>query len=44
MNINIPNWFWWILAVMLVIVLCVVLKFNMCIGSEGIHATQGLVN
>ncbi len=38
-----PNWVWWILGVMLLIIVCVVCKFNMSIGSEGIHITQGLV-
>ena len=40
---NIPWWFWWIIGVMLVIVVCVVLKFNISVGSQGIHATQDLV-
>lgn len=40
---NIPRWCWWIIGVMIVIVVCVLLRFNMSIGSEGIHITQGLV-
>jgi hypothetical protein len=40
---NIPKWCWTILAVMLIIVVCVLLKFNVSVGSNGIHATQDLV-
>ena len=38
-----PHWFFWILGVMIIIVVCVLLKFNISVGSDGIHATQGLV-
>lgn len=40
---NIPKWCWWILGVMLVIVVCVLLKFNISVGASGIHATQDLI-
>lgn len=41
---NIPRWCWWIIGLMLVIVLCVLLKINFSVGSDGIHFTQGLVH
>jgi len=40
---NIPKWAWTIIWIMLIIVVCVLLKFNISVGSDGIHATQGLV-
>ncbi len=40
---NIPKWAWTLIGAMLVIVVCVVLKINLSVGSEGIHFTQGLV-
>ena len=44
MTVNLPNWFWWILAIVIVIIICVVLKINFSIGSEGMHLTQGIVH
>jgi len=43
MTLNLPNWFWWVLALVLVIIICVVAKINLNVGYEGIHLTQGLV-
>ncbi len=42
--INIPRWVWFIIGVVLVIVVCVLLKVNLSVGSNGIHATQDLVH
>jgi hypothetical protein len=44
MTINLPKWFWWILAIVLIIIICVVFKINAHIGSEGLGVTQGLVH
>ncbi len=40
---NLPKWSLWIIGVMLVIVVCVLLKVNFNIGSQGIHVTQELI-
>jgi hypothetical protein len=42
-QINFPNWMWWLIGAMIVVILCVVCKLNFNVGYEGIHFTQGLV-
>jgi hypothetical protein len=44
MSLNFPNWVWWILGIVVIIIVCVVLKIDLNIGSHGLHITQGLVN
>ena len=44
MSVNLPRWFWWVLALVLVIIICVVAKINLNVGSSGISLTQGLVH
>lgn len=45
--LNFPRWFWWVLSLVLVIIVCVVFKINLVlnIGSAGISGglTQGLI-
>lgn len=41
---NMPKWCWGVMWTVIIIVVCVLLKFNFSIGSNGIHATQGIVH
>ena len=41
---NLPKWFWYVLAVMIVLVLFVVLKINVSIGNGVFSVSQGLVH
>jgi hypothetical protein len=41
---NLPRWAIWIIGAVIVVVICVLLKVNFQIGSEGIHFTQGLIH
>ena len=43
MNINFPNWTWWILGVILVLIVMTLCKADFSIGSHGMHFVQGLV-
>jgi hypothetical protein len=42
--VNLPKWAIWIIGAVIVVVVCVLLKVNLSIGSNGIHFTQGLVH
>jgi hypothetical protein len=41
---NIPRWLWYIIWICIALVVLVVLKVNIQIGSSGIGITQGLVH
>lgn len=41
---NIPKWAWTIIWIVGVLIVLVLLKVNISIGSEGFHLTQGLVH
>ena len=41
---KLPNWAIWIIGAVIVVVVCVLLKVNLSVGSNGIHFTQGLIN
>lgn len=44
MSFPFPRWFWWILGVVLIIIICVVLKINVNLGSSGFSITQGIIH
>jgi hypothetical protein len=40
---NLPRWAWWVIGWCIVLVVVVLLKVNMTLGSNGFTVTQGLV-
>ncbi len=41
---NLPRWVWFIIWIVIVLVVCVLLKVNIHLGSEGFGVTQGIVH
>ena len=44
MNVNLPQWIWWCLGVILLLVIMAICKADFSVGSQGIHFTQGLIH
>ena len=40
---NLPNWAWYIISIVVVLIVLVICKVNVSVGTSGLHITQGLV-
>ncbi len=44
MNIQFPQWVWWVLGAMLLLIVMGICKADFSVGASGIHFTQGLIH